>query len=196
MARMVPLKGLSSSVAGGGIMIQGRGGQQRAYQMTGIDFQWRLTYKTPGSAPERIINKFTKEINKQVLRQWHEEFRPKHFLAGAGSVYHYQRRTVATMVRKRKKYGHNRPIVMRGLTYIALGQIRRLTSTSRTGRLLMRGPWYVGHQRRSERTGKLSPHLPSEIKYILPSEALAMARHGSKILAQNVKDWKRRTVRP
>lgn len=193
MARFLPVEGLSSSIAGRGTMMQSRGGM-RAYGVKGFEMRVTLQYRTPTQTPQRLVNKWVKEVNKQMLEYWHSEFLPLHFRNRAMSQYNYQTRAIATLVRKREEFGHTKPIVKRGYTEIMLSRIRKLSATSRTATLIMRGPKYVGYRNKSRKTGRLSPDLPKEIKTITPGEAKKMAFAGSRILEQMKRDWSVKTA--
>jgi len=71
-----------------------------------------------------------KEAWGKTGRFWHRQMREKHFAEGAKIEYGYLRRSPRYEERKRKKFGHARPLEFTGESR-ALTRIRVVTSTSK-----------------------------------------------------------------
>lgn len=141
-----------------------------------------ITYlKQPGPMI-RGTKGWIKEAGFTALRFWQQEILPGHFEEGAGSKYHYSRRTYKTQKTKREKYGHNKPIYMSGQAEDMLESTLIDThGTSNVVRGTLHGPWYIGWRKRQGRNKKgtnlqmLSPDLKSEIVAMNNKDAQALA---------------------
>ena len=153
----------------------------------GIEFRLSLTYgldmtKVLGDRP---MAKLRKEANKAVMGYWHREIRPKHFTQKGFSEYKYQRRARATVDLKKKKFGHNDPIVQQGDARAMSSDIKSIRATQSRASLTVAGPWYMGH-RAKRKDGQMSPDLKKELAAISRQDALAMARFGAEMLRKGI----------
>lgn len=64
----------------------------------------------------RGLRRVMKRVNIETVREWWSRFMPLHFTVGGGRRYGYESRTFTYNERKRKKYGHTRPLVFSGRT--------------------------------------------------------------------------------
>lgn len=135
---------------------------------------------------QRNLNKHRRQAGKEVLVYWHQNLRDKHFTSEGFSEYKYQRRARATVDIKKKKLGHNLPIVMAGDAWAMTGNIKSLRGTPNKASLTMAGPWYLG-QRVKRKDGKMSPDLKSELTAVSARDALLMARFGAKHIREGIK---------
>lgn len=158
----------------------------------GIEFRLSLTYgldmtKVLG---DRSMAKLRREANKQVMQYWHKEIRPKHFTQKGFSEYKYQRRSRATVDIKKKKFGHNDPIVQQGDARAMSSDIKRIRATQHTASLTVNGPWYMGH-RAKRKDGQMSPDLKKELSTISYQDAMAMARYGAQMIRKGIAEQRK-----
>lgn len=85
------------------------------------------------------INASLKEEFAAAGKFWHQHYRPRHFTVQAYTLYGYQRRARGYVYRKRKKLGHNRPLVFTNVSE-RLSQAKTITSTSKYARVTMSMP--------------------------------------------------------
>lgn len=169
----------------------------------GITFRTTIVYGVDMTQilGSRNLDKHRRQAGKEVLVYWHQNLREKHFTSEGFSEYKYQRRSRATVTKKKKEFGHNLPIVEEGDAWAMTSNIKALRSTPNKGSLTMAGPWYLGH-RVMRKDGKMSPDLKSELTAISPRDALLMARFGAKHIREGIKADKlarkmgARTVKP
>lgn len=79
--------------------------------ISGITIQWRG--ETWGLS-RREVNVARRLAHEDALFHWHAKFKPRHFETSAYSRYHYQRRSRKYEEQKRRRHGHNRPLVFSG----------------------------------------------------------------------------------
>ncbi len=153
----------------------------------GIEFRLSLTYGLDMSKVlgDRSMAKLRRDANRQVMQYWHKEIRPKHFTQKGFSEYKYQRRSRATVDIKRKKYGHNDPIVQQGDAREMSSDIKSIRATQHMAALTVAGPWYMGHRAR-RKDGKMSPDLKKELASISRQDAMSMARYGAEIIRKGI----------
>lgn len=132
---------------------------------------WEFVYRQPPGMTLRETRKAAKEVGKEIVIWWGEKLWPKHFIRGAGSEYHYQRRKGVTIFLKRRFYGHTDPLVKKGNMYLHLKMSQRASSTSTGGRLRMLGPWYT----RDRGQDGNQPDKPDEMTRVSPQDARVMA---------------------
>lgn len=169
----------------------------------GVTFRTTLIYGVDMSQilDQRNLNKHRREAGKEVLVYWHQNLREKHFTNEGFSEYKYQRRSRATVDRKKKEFGHNLPIVQEGDAWAMTSNIKALRGTPNKASLTMAGPWYLGH-RVTRKDGKMSPDLKSELTAVSARDALLMARFGARHIREGIKADKKakkigaRTVKP
>lgn len=78
---------------------------------------------------KRELNQELKGEFDTAGRFWHRQYRQRHFEARAYTLYGYQRRKPGYVKRKRKKLGHNKPLVFTG-TSERLARARTIRATS------------------------------------------------------------------
>ena len=175
-------------------------GQTKSF--SGVVMEMEITYRVDPRAmvSKRNLNRHMREVNAKVLRYWHKHFRPAHFTSRGFSKYGMQRRTNATVKIKQEVYGHNLPIVQKGIARSLTGNVKFVRATPTRGRLRMHGPWYLGHRTKRQKGG-LSPDLKAELVRVNQPDAMKLARIGTGLMAQALKrDKKARlgahTVKP
>lgn len=152
---------------------------------------WEITYRKPAGPLVKETRLAAKAAQLHVLRYWHRNMLPGHFAFGAGSRYHYARRTAYTYIRKQKRYGHNKPIYLKGLTHALLVHTPpRIAVVGEFGKLRMRGPFYIGIRRVSE-AGKLSPDLKAEITTLDIGEVNELAGIARGKIAQQMRRFEK-----
>lgn len=65
---------------------------------------------------KRELNKVLKDAWEAAGKFWHQWYRPRHFTVRAYSLYGATARASGYVKRKRKKLGHNRPLVFTGVS--------------------------------------------------------------------------------
>ena len=79
-------------------------------------------------------------INRVVLEsmadEWHERYLPGHFEEGATAVYGYAQRKSKYLKRKRRLYGHQRPLVFTGEALL-LSRQKIIKGNSNTVRVVL-----------------------------------------------------------
>lgn len=163
----------------------------------GLEVVMSITYRVDPRelVAKRRLNRYLREVNKEVMLHWHTHMRPVHFTSKGSSKYNYQRRTNATVIIKRERFGHNLPLKQKGAAESLTANIRALRATPTRGTLTMHGPWYLAHRTRRKRGG-LSPDLKAELTRIDDADALNLARMGSKLLAARINAEKKRGMNP
>jgi len=164
-------------------------GASKGLPMVHVGIQFRLTL-TYGMNMTKVLGargmaKLCKEANKAVMGYWHKEIRPKHFTQKGFSEYKYQRRARATVDMKKKRYGHNDPIVQQGDARAMSSDIKRIRVTPSRASLTVAGPWYMGF-RAKRKDGQMSPDLKKELAAISRQDALAMARFGAEMIRKGI----------
>jgi hypothetical protein len=169
---------------------------------SGVRLVNTITYKVDMSKvfAKRKLDKIIRQANKDVMLFWHTTLRQKHFTTKGFSEYKYQRRSRATVDIKKKKFGHNLPIVKVGDAWAMTGSIKALRSTPTTGTLTMAGPWYLG-QRVTRKDGKQSPDLKSELTRVSHRDMMLMSYMGAKQIRKGIAEAKKarigaRTIKP
>jgi hypothetical protein len=96
-----------------------------------------ITYRgaDPG-LPKRQFNNMKKACYGAIAQHWFEQYRPLHFRESAYSRYRFKARARDYVKRKRKRKGHNRPMVWSGESE-RLSRMARITSTNKGGKVAM-----------------------------------------------------------
>lgn len=76
------------------------------------------------------INGALREEFAEAGQFWHRTYRPRHFTMQAYTLYGYQPRARGYVKRKRKKLGHNRPLVFTGVSE-DLSRAKTIRATSK-----------------------------------------------------------------
>lgn len=95
-----------------------------------------------GPTPRNVrphMAKIQRHMWDTMARHWHRYIRPKHFTPAGAAEYGYRPRTADYVDKKRKKYGHNDPLVFTG-TSKRLSRIARITATSKGSKTRMSVP--------------------------------------------------------
>lgn len=79
---------------------------------------------------------------------WVEQCLPRHFQEGAEFVYHYRKRTTKYLEQKKKKVGHQMPLVYSGDLREAVIQGHRVHASRRALAVVMQAPGYVKFHRK------------------------------------------------
>lgn len=158
----------------------------------GLRLVHSITYKVDMAQVlgSRSMNKIVRQANKDVMMFWHSTLRDKHFTTKGFSEYRYQRRSRATIDLKKKRFGHNLPIVKSGEAWAMTSNIKSLRSTPTTGTLTMAGPWYLG-QRVTRKDGKISPDLKSELTRISKRDMMLMSYFGAQKIREGITEVKK-----
>jgi hypothetical protein len=101
---------------------------------------------------ERFREKFTPEGARaaflyclhQALLRWRTEYAPKHFELSANARYGFAPRTKKYMIRKARKFGHQKPLVLSGRSRqeILYGPVKVTITKSGKGKMYTYPPVY------------------------------------------------------
>lgn len=150
-------------------------------QFVGWVPRWHIQYNKFVPATVKETPRFAKAANLAAIQYWHDTILPKHFLIPAKTEYKYQPRAKVTELKKAKRYGHRKPIVMKGLAEAMLeGSPVRLSSTSKAATMTLRGPFYLGFRRKKEIGTGLSPDLKAEVAAMSQEDAELLAKVARK----------------
>lgn len=86
---------------------------------------------TEGRSPRRVyqtLEKLAGEELKKCVEIWHGKYLPQHFSTGAAKRYGYQARDLAYNRSKRRRYGHDKPLVKTGAAMRSVATSIRLSS--------------------------------------------------------------------
>lgn len=122
---------------------------------------------------------------------WHQTMLPRHFQENAYQIYRYKLRTKSYEKRKRRKRGHNRPLVWKGDLMKAVTQSAAFHVTKSSVKIVMSGPkWLAGYIAMSGKTKKVRdaqgnyvgrtkanyPDKKKELTRVMKNEVEAMAK--------------------
>lgn len=134
-----------------------------------------------------------KDAKKQIIaagaefgKLWHEEILPGHFTIKGASLYGYQARSKAYMLRKAKKKHNQLPLVWSGTLRDQLLRSAVITATDKQVKVTMGGPkWLMGYLafRGRARTG---PDKKAEITKLVKPE---LDRFGDLIMERLQEIW-------
>jgi len=153
-----------------------------------------ITYRGDAEVMKKELGPIVNAALAQAIEEWHERTLPRHFQPSAAGRYHYKARTVAWKKHKRKKVGHDNPLVYTGdlkREVTRMIEIKTLkTKPSATGK--MRGPRYL-HMTPS---ANYRHNYAAELLAMTRAETAAMARHVDQIVTKALNNLKEtRTVR-
>ena len=153
-----------------------------------------ITYRGDGEAMKKQLGPIVNAALAQAMGEWHGKTLPKHFQPSAGGRYHYKPRTAAWNKHKRKKVGHNNPLVYSGdlkRQVTRLIEIKTLrTKPKATGR--MRGPRYL-HMKPS---ANYRHNYAAELLRMTHAETHAIARRVDQLVTEALNNLKEtRTVK-
>lgn len=126
------------------------------------------------------LKRAVKAANIATIEAWHQTFLPEHFESGATFKYGYRGRTPRYNKRKRKKYGHNRPLEFSGTGKRAAVRQIRVSGTSKSARGRLPGTQvfnFGGGARQPDMRKELLTVLPSEEKVLTEVHRLKVASH-------------------
>lgn len=97
-------------------------------------------------SPRAVAAEFRRGLRDElaaVAVQWHRQFMPQHFRAGAEGKYGMKPRSARYTIRKARKFGHRNPLEFTGMLKAMVRQQVRVTGSSKRARLTMNGPRYL-----------------------------------------------------
>lgn len=124
---------------------------------------------------------------RETLEFWHEEILEKHFKESAYSRYKYTARARSYVKRKRKRLGHNRPLVYSGNTRRQLMRARRLNVRSaKKAKLIMTAPAHVNY-RTTRRSSARSIDKKAEITALIGKEMKKLEKTMDRVVGELLK---------
>lgn len=108
-----------------------------------MPFRGTITFKKSPGVHAKLFRKVVKKNLKTVGLDWHKDVLPQHRKEGAEQKYGMRRRSEKYTSKKRELHGHSRPLEKTGRMMELLESGARVTSTSRGGKVIMRGPTYT-----------------------------------------------------
>jgi hypothetical protein len=142
--------------------------------------------------PRDYAKEFRAELTEALLalgEYWHDRFAPKHFTIAGEKEYDYYPRHPSYSRYKAKRFGHRRPLVLTGdLERMVLG-VARVSATSQSASVVMRGPKYLYAYRKDLPGGRPSQgDKAAELTAVTPAELNELAgvfeRHLADALAR------------
>lgn len=130
------------------------------------------------------FNKIAREVWLAGGRFWHEEILQKHFTYQAVHEYQYAPRSASHVKAKRRKYGHNLPLVFSGESKEMLESQSEVRSTQNGVSVVMRAPKHFFTYRKDYK----APDKVEEVKTFSRNDGVQMARVWEDAF---VKEWKK-----
>ncbi len=138
-----------------------------------------VTYRGHPEAKLRQMNKTLRGAIERALEYYHRKYTGLHFKVAAFYRYdEYQKRKYATVIRKRKKHGHNDPLVWTGATRDAVLASIRITVRGKTGSGRLNVPGYMFKRSRRSGINKIK-----ELQAMNDQELSKLARDMAKFIA-------------
>ena len=131
-----------------------------------------LTFVGSPEATRKEMRKAVKPELAETLVEWHEKFLPVHFTVRGHFAYRYQMRDARYVKIKRRKLGHNRPLVWSGRMERMLTRMLRISGTAKRATGRMTGPKYLYQYRKD--LGQPDKH--DEVTRTTPGELLKLAK--------------------
>lgn len=153
----------------------------------------RIEYtRSPGTTLKAFKQGVPPALTK-LGRLWHRGTLPKHFTARGAREYGYHRRTLKYSKAKRKKLGHNRPLVYTGRLMRALTGAYVITTTRRGMRLKMKPPHYLW---KYPKTQHITPIIKAdEVVAVSQTEIDKMAKWVHRELTRRMNHARKRETR-
>ena len=133
-----------------------------------------IVYKGSPEATRKALGEAVREALADIGRYWHGEILPKHFLSSATARYGYKRRGGRYTKRKRKKFGHRRPMVYTGRMQRDLRGRAEIRSSTRSARVKMRTARALNFSGRAKRGDY--PDMKAEVTETTAAERLTLAK--------------------
>lgn len=145
------------------------------------------------------FSELQKEALQEQIQDWHLRYLPKHFKRSAITDYGYAIRTAAYEQKKRRKYGHQDPLVWSGRTRrMALASIR-ISGTGKRARGVLNVEKYIYQYHKGEdATGRTIFQMDKAAELVATNqrEAFAMARAFGENMALKIRNARdRETVK-
>ena len=147
---------------------------------------------------QKEIRSVLRRIWKLLAAHWHKKFLKRHFTVEGAKTYGYKwPRTEKYTRDKRRKFGHNLPLVYTGLLRDKAKAPPRITATVKRATLRMSAPDYVykyhkyiKQQERAKRTGsgkvyREQPNKYAEMIAVSPREIVELKR----IAKARIRKW-------
>lgn len=99
---------------------------------------------------KRVHAQIMREVNRGMLQRWAERYLPLHFEGGATQRYGYRPRSAGYVARKRRKVGHNIPLVYTGRLREAIQKGVIIRATQHKASLKSRGYFPMKEELRGE----------------------------------------------
>jgi hypothetical protein len=123
-----------------------------------------------------------------TAEMWHRTMLPKHFRASATSEYQYRRRSKKHLRQKRKRVGHEIPLVYSGDMKRMLTRRSKVGGTAKRVSVTMSGPRYLYMRRKNTRM----PDMAGEITSTTKAEERKLMSHLDRRVERRIKAIKDR----
>ena len=142
---------------------------------------------TERGGPEATVKELIGSLNAGIaagIEWWHREIFPKHFKVGAVRQYVYRKRSKSHMLRKARRFHHQRPLVWTGRLEREMTRYLRVDTlkTKARGRGKMHGPGYKNL-------------YASELTETRPDESKRIAKIIDRVSTQQLKALRGSTAR-
>ena len=134
----------------------------------------RIVIENPPGEDAQQVHNGLRDGMKSAVRLWQRDIAGRHFRDGASEKYGYQPRGRKYLNRKKRVWGHRRPLVYSGLTEkwvryrVATPKVRKIGEGGLSARLPVKVPRYFFQYRGS------GPNKFDELVRTLPEEYDAM----------------------
>lgn len=151
-----------------------------------IKFQTIITY--PGKTPKGMRKAFEKArelANKAMGEVWFNEILPKHFERDAIVKYFYQPRTAKYTHRKKRKFGHENPLVYTGQAKAVLMSGYTIKSSPRRVEVKLKSPRAFNLS-----TAAHMPNMKKEVSRIIEEDLVSMAKAAHEVYKTEIEKSK------
>ena len=151
-----------------------------------------ISFRGDAAACKKDLRPAAKAALAAIGELWHDRILPGHFTEKAKAKYKYRKRGKVHTDRKRRLYGHEKPLVFSGEMQRDVTRMARITSTARGARVAMSGPRYLYAYRKDYN----QPDKAAEIIAVTAQEANHLAEEMDRLMTERLnKNAETRTVR-
>ena len=145
-----------------------------------------IQFKEPPEAMRKAFPRIRDNALAAMGDKWHREMLQDHFSQVAYTKYGFQKRRKEYVKRKRKKYGHNDPMRLKGTLEQSIRSMARISTSSKKVRITMSGAQL--NFATKARVAKGYPDFRAEITAITPQQAQTLAEFAGARMAQELEN--------
>lgn len=156
-----------------------------------VEIRGSINYVGSPDHTAKIFRPILKEELQNVIRFWHKDMLPNHFTTTAVNRYGYQKRSKKYMIRKARKFGHQRALVFSGEMERQVTRMIRVSGSSKRARGRLSGPRYLFAYRKD--VGQ--PDKAADLTAVTQEEVLTMAKFLDQKMTKRLQDAPRKKRR-